>query len=50
MSISGAKRATRGGLDYKWIVLINTTVGVLMASIDSSILTIALPDIQRKYR
>ena len=34
-------------LAYKWVVLINTTVGVLMAAIDSSILTIALPDITR---
>jgi len=43
-------RATQTGrefLAYKWVVLINTTVGVLMASIDSSILTIALPDITR---
>ena len=34
-------------LAYKWVVLINTTAGILMASIDSSILTIALPDITR---
>ena len=34
-------------LAYKWVVLINTTVGVLMVAIDSSILTIALPDITR---
>jgi MFS family permease len=32
---------------YKWIVLTNTTLGVLMASINSSILLIALPDIFR---
>lgn len=32
---------------YKWIVLSNTTLGVLMASINSSILLIALPDIFR---
>jgi hypothetical protein len=30
---------------YKWVALTNTTVGVLMATIDSSIMLIALPDI-----
>ncbi|HVA53468.1 MAG TPA: MFS transporter [Acidimicrobiales bacterium] len=30
---------------YKWIVLSNTTLGVLMATIDTSIVLIALPDI-----
>src|SRR5579884_4044444 len=30
---------------YKWIALSNTTIGVLMATINSSILLIALPDI-----
>ncbi|HEX7101312.1 MAG TPA: MFS transporter [Nitrolancea sp.] len=42
-----AKQTDRPLLAYKWVVLINTTVGVLMSSIDSSILTIALPDITR---
>lgn len=32
---------------YKWIVLSNTTLGMLMATIDSSIMLIALPDIFR---
>ncbi len=32
---------------YKWIALSNTTLGVLMASINSSIMLIALPDIFR---
>ena len=32
---------------YKWIVLSNTTLGVLIATINSSILLIALPDIFR---
>jgi len=32
---------------YKWVVLINTTIGILMATINSSILLIALPDIFR---
>jgi MFS family permease len=33
--------------DYKWIALYNTTLGILMATINSSILLIALPDIFR---
>ncbi len=32
---------------YKWVVLSNTTLGVLMATINMSILLIALPDIFR---
>ena len=32
---------------YKWIALSNTTLGILMATINSSILMIALPDIFR---
>ncbi|MGH3257379.1 MAG: MFS transporter [Streptosporangiaceae bacterium] len=32
---------------YKWVVLTNTTLGVLMATIDISIMLIALPDIFR---
>ncbi|MDO5752387.1 MFS transporter [Arthrobacter sp.] len=35
------------GPHYKWIALSNTTLGVLMASINASILLIALPDIFR---
>jgi MFS family permease len=35
------------GANYKWVVLSNTTVGVLLATINSSILLIALPDIFR---
>ncbi|MHB1924643.1 MAG: MFS transporter [Acidimicrobiales bacterium] len=31
--------------NYKWIALFNTTLGVVMATIDSSIVLIALPDI-----
>jgi MFS family permease len=33
--------------NYKWVVLSNTTLGVLMATIDLSIVLIALPDIFR---
>lgn len=40
-----AEPATKRGLDYKWVVLINTTVGVVMSSLDGSILTISLPSI-----
>jgi hypothetical protein len=36
-----------GRVPYKWIVLSNTTVGVLMATIDASIVIIALPAIFR---
>lgn len=32
---------------YKWVVLSNTTLGILMATINASILLIALPDIFR---
>ncbi len=35
---------------YKWIALSNTTLGVLMATIDASIMLIALPDIFRGIR
>jgi MFS family permease len=32
---------------YKWVALSNTTLGVLMATIDTSIMLIALPDVFR---
>ncbi len=35
---------------YKWVALSNTTLGVLMATIDLSIMLIALPDIFRGIR
>jgi MFS family permease len=35
------------GVHYKWIALSNTTLGMLMATINSSIMLIALPDIFR---
>ena len=37
----------RGRLEYKWVALTNTTLGMLMATINASILLIALPDIFR---
>lgn len=33
--------------NYKWVALANTTLGVIMATIDASIVLIALPDIFR---
>jgi MFS family permease len=35
----------RGGIEYKWIALSNTTLGMFMAMLDGSILLIALPAI-----
>ncbi len=46
-SSHGATAHTKPGLDYKWIALSNTTLGILMATINSSILIIAMPDIFR---
>src|ERR1039458_9212159 len=40
---SGLKHPDR----YKWIALSNTTLGMLMATVNSSITLIALPDIFR---
>jgi EmrB/QacA subfamily drug resistance transporter len=37
-------------LQYKWIVLSNTTLGTLMASLDTNIVLIALPTISRELR
>src|SRR5471032_2210913 len=36
-----------GKVDYKWVALSNTTLGMLVAMINSSILLIALPEIFR---
>jgi Major Facilitator Superfamily len=35
---------------YKWVALINTTLGIMMATIDGSIMLISLPDIFRGIR
>jgi EmrB/QacA subfamily drug resistance transporter len=43
--IEEERRESELGPNYKWIALSNTTLGVLMASIDSSILIISLPAI-----
>jgi MFS family permease len=37
----------KSGIAYKWIALSNTTLGILMVTINSSILLIALPNIFR---
>ncbi len=44
-SASAAARADNG--NYKWIALSNTTLGILMVTINQSILLISLPDIFR---
>lgn len=43
--IEEQKRESKLGPHYKWVALSNTTLGVLMATIDSSILIISLPAI-----
>ncbi|GAA1669619.1 hypothetical protein GCM10009765_18870 [Fodinicola feengrottensis] len=43
----GPRRIEELGPHYKWIALSNTTLGILMATINSSIVLIALPDIFR---
>ncbi|HXD60220.1 MAG TPA: hypothetical protein VN606_19990, partial [Thermoleophilaceae bacterium] len=36
-----------GRVEYKWVALSNTTLGVLLATLDLSITLIAMPDIFR---
>jgi EmrB/QacA subfamily drug resistance transporter len=36
---------TKKGIDYKWVVLSNTTISTMMGSINGSIILISLPDI-----
>jgi hypothetical protein len=43
----GGRAAQPPGPGHKWIALSNTTLGVLMATINASIMLIALPDIFR---
>ncbi|GAA1229065.1 MFS transporter [Pseudonocardia alaniniphila] len=43
----GPARAGEPDSNYKWIAISNTTLGLLMATINSSIVLIALPDIFR---
>src|SRR5580692_7474841 len=44
---AGESRSAAIGPHYKWIALSNTTLGVLMATVNQSIVLIALPDIFR---
>ncbi len=44
---NGQDTRPAGGVHYKWIALSNTTLGMLMATINASIMLIALPDIFR---
>ena len=44
---AGSGVVPRPGPRYKWIALSNTTLGMLMATVNSSIMLIALPDIFR---
>ena len=44
---AGVPEKAEPGPHYKWIALSNTTLGVLMATINQSIVLIALPDIFR---
>jgi MFS family permease len=44
---AGPAASRRADDRYKWIALSNTTLGVLMATIDTSIMLIALPDVFR---
>jgi MFS family permease len=44
-STPGAVTVSGRKVDYKWVALACTTFGVIMATIDSSIMLIALPDI-----
>jgi MFS family permease len=52
MSVAGQEQAATGsgpgrGVHYKWIALSNTTLGILMVTINQSILLISLPDLFR---
>ncbi len=43
-----APAKTRGRVEYKWVALSVTTIGLLMSSIDSTIVVLALPDMMVK--
>ena len=45
--VSTARHRATPGPNYRWIALFISTLGMLMATIDSSIVLIALPDIFR---
>ncbi len=45
--MSSPSPARRAPIDYKWVALSNTTLGTLMAALDTNIVLIALPTIGR---
>jgi hypothetical protein len=45
--LTGDLRIAVPGSGYRWIALSNTTLGTLMATINGSIILIALPDVFR---
>ena len=47
MAATAAGEAAERPSHYKWLALSNTTIGVLLATIDSSIMLIAMPEIFR---
>lgn len=47
MASESSGASSEAGPHYKWVALSNTTLGLLMATINSSIVLIALPDIFR---
>jgi MFS family permease len=48
--VAGASVPPSASDRYKWLALSNTTLGVLLATIDSSIMLIAMPDVFRGIR
>jgi len=46
----GSSKATSPGPRYKWVALSNTTLGVMVVTIDATIMIIAMPDIFRGIR
>ena len=49
--LAGSGRLSRPvGPNYKWLALTNTTMGVVLVTIDFTIMIIAMPDIFRGIR
>ena len=48
--VTGGPGTAAPGSGYRWIALSNTTLGTLMATINGSIILIALPDIWASTR
>lgn len=47
INVTKAEKRTKKGVHYKWIALSNTTLGILMASINGNIILISLPAVFR---